>query len=512
MSVILAALSGLLTALCFPKFNLFFLAWISLVPLLFALQMKSPSRSFRLGFVGGFVYYAILLYWIPYVPAHYGNMPVSLSILIYLLLVVLMCLSWAVFGYIYSAVHRFYPKTAFVAAPFIWVSMEFILAYIFTGFPWGLLGYSQVKNLAFLQLASVTAVYGLSFGLVFLQSFFVFSISTRRRSPFLFALGAVLLLHAVGFYILKTPRANQEKFRAAVIQGNVSSDIYWDRISPGEIGDLFARHLKLSRQAAAENAGLIVWPEFSVPLCFSCPEPLYVSFKEELFRFVQQTGRTFLLGTNETAAEDGKINFYNTALCLHPDLSMSQYHKMHLVPFGEYTPYKKLFFFIQSVTHAIGDVTPGRGYVLHDYKGMKFGSPICYEIIFPGLVRKFAKKGAQFLVTITNDGWYGRSASPHQHFLIAVFRAVENRRYLLRAATTGISGFVDPYGRVMSRSELMTEAVLTENISPRISQSFYTRYGDWLPYLSLTLTGVFFILALGKSIHERQKHRRRQAV
>lgn len=512
MSVILAALSGLLTAICFPKFNLFFLAWVSLVPLLFALQRKSPRQSFGLGFVGGFIYYAILLYWIPYVPAHYGNMPVSLSILIYLLLVVLMCLSWALFGYIFSAVHRAYPRTAYVAAPFIWVSMEFVLAYIFTGFPWGLLGYSQVKNLAFLQLASVTSVYGLSFGLVFLQSFFVFSISTRKRSPFFFALGAILLLHAAGFYVLKAPQASEETFKAAVIQGNVSSDIYWDRISPEEISELFDRHLKLSQQASAEDAGLIVWPEFSVPLCFSCTEPLYVTFKEELFRFVQQTDRTLLLGTNETAVEDGELYFYNTALCLHPDLSMSQYYKMHLVPFGEYTPYKKVFSFIQSVTHAIGDVTPGRRYVLHDYNKIKFGSPICYEVIFPGLVRKFARAGAQFLVTITNDGWYGRSASPHQHFLIAVFRAVENRRYLLRAATTGISGFVDPYGRILSHSDLMTETVLTENISPRATQSFYTRYGDLLPYLSLTLTGVLFILALGKRIHERQKLRRRQAV
>jgi apolipoprotein N-acyltransferase len=509
LSMMLAALSGLLTALCFPKFNFFFLAWVSLIPLLFALQRKSPCQSFGIGFVGGFVYYAILLYWIPYVPAHYGNMPVSLSILIYLLLVVLMCLSWALFGYIFSAVHRAYPRTAYVAAPFIWVSMEFILTYIFSGFPWGLLGYSQVKNLAFLQLASVAAVYGLSFGLVFLQSFFVFSISARKKSPFFFALGAILMLHAAGLHVLKKAQPSEDTFKAAVIQGNVSSDIYWDRISPQEISELFDRHLKLSRQASAEDAGLIIWPEFSVPLCFSCTEPLYVTFKEALLGFVRMTGRTLLLGTNETAIENGALYFYNTALCLHPDLSMSQYYKMHLVPFGEYTPYKKIFSFIQSVTHAIGDVTPGRRYVLHDYKKIKFGSPICYEIIFPGLVRKFARTGAQFLVTITNDGWYGRSASPHQHFLIAVFRAVENRRYLLRAATTGISGFVDPYGRILSRSDLMTETVLTENISPRATQSFYTRYGDLLPYLSLTLTGVLFILALGKRIHERQKLRRR---
>ena len=232
--------------------------------------------------------------------------------------------------------------------------------------------------------------------------------------------------------------------------------------------------------AVADGAGLIVWPEFSFPLCFSCAEPLYV--------------------------------YLNTGLCLHPDLSMTQYHKMHLVPFGEYTPYKKVFSFIQKVTQAIGAVTPGRSQTLHSYEGKKFGTPICYEIIFPGLVRKFTEKGAQFLVTITNDGWYGESASPQQHFLIAVFRAVENRRYLLRAATTGISGIVDPYGRVLARTRLMTETYLSGRIRPIERLSFYARHGDLLPYLSLTLSGLFFILALIKSANERKKsHPRRQA-
>jgi apolipoprotein N-acyltransferase len=185
---------------------------------------------------------------------------------------------------------------------------------------------------------------------------------------------------------------------------------------------------------------------------------------------------------------------------------------MHLVPFGEYTPYKKVFSFIEKVTHAIGAVTPGRSQVLHSYEGKKFGTPICYEIIFPGLVRKFTKKGAQFLVTITNDGWYGESASPQQHFLIAVFRAVENRRYLLRAATTGISGIVDPYGRVLARTRLMTETYLSGRIRPIEKLSFYARHGDILPYLSLTLSGLFIILALIKRKNERKKsHPRGQA-
>jgi apolipoprotein N-acyltransferase len=512
MSFLLAIVSGVLTALCFPKFDLFFLAWICLIPLLFSLLKKTPGQAFRIGFVGGFVYYAVLLYWIPYVPAHYGGLSPVLSGLIYLVLVAFMALSWAGFAYVLGRVGVSFPRGALVAAPLIWISWEYIFTYLFTGFPWGLLGYSQVRNLPFLQLASVTGVYGLSFALVLLQSLFVLSIVARKRPPFFFGLSVVLFLHAAGLMSLKAPLPSGEPFPVAVIQGNISSDIYWDRISSEEIGKLFDRHLELSRRAAADGAGLIIWPEFSVPLCFSCTEPLYIYLKEILCDFVRMTGRTLLLGTNETVVEKGDSLYLNTALCLHPDLSMTQYHKMHLVPFGEYTPYKKIFSFIEKVTHAIGAVTPGRSQVLHSYEGKKFGTPICYEIIFPGLVRKFTKKGAQFLVTITNDGWYGESASPQQHFLIAVFRAVENRRYLLRAATTGISGIVDPYGRVLARTRLMTETYLSGRIRPIEKLSFYARHGDILPYLSLTLSGLFIILALIKRKNERKKsHPRGQA-
>jgi apolipoprotein N-acyltransferase len=510
MSFLLAILSGVLTAICFPKFDLFFLAWVCLIPLLFSLLKKRPGQAFRIGFVGGFVYYAVLLYWIPYVPAHYGGLSPALSGLIYLVLVVFMALSWGGFAYVFGRVGISYPRGALIAAPLIWVSWEYIFTYLFTGFPWGLLGYSQVRNLPFLQLASVTGVYGLSFSLVLLQSLFVLSIAARKRPFFFFGLSFVLFLHAAGIVSLRARVPESELFPVAVIQGNVSSDIYWERISGEDIQKLFDRHLDLSRRAAADGAGLIIWPEFSVPLCFSCPEPLYIYLKEALFDFVRTTGRTLLLGTNETTVEKGESLYLNTALCLHPDLSMTQYHKMHLVPFGEYTPYKKVFSFIERVTHAIGAVTPGRSQVLHSYDGKKFGSPICYEIIFPGLVRKFTKKGAHFLVTITNDGWYGESASPQQHFLIAVFRAVENRRYLLRAATTGISGIVDPYGHVLARSKLTTETYLSGRIRPIDKLSFYAQHGDVLPYVSLTLSGLFFMLALIKSVNGRKKSNPRE--
>ncbi|MBN1224111.1 MAG: apolipoprotein N-acyltransferase [Candidatus Aminicenantes bacterium] len=502
--LLLVILSGSLTALAFPKFNLFFLAWISLIPLLHVLSKRKPVSSFFLGLAAGSVFYAILLYWIPAVPAHYGSLSLPLSILIYLALVLVLASLWAVFGFLFSAVNRSFPVLVFFIAPFLWTSIEYIITYLFTGFPWGLIGYSQYKNIPLIQITTITGVYGIAFVMVGFQSCFLLSMKSRTKSPFFAALTLVLLIHTAGFVHVKSITPNQDSFSASVIQGNVSSDIQWAKLSYQEIEDIFNRHLDLSRSAYQEGSRLIVWPEFSVPLCFSCPYGIYQEFKERLLHFVSTTECTLLLGTNEKSEFQGETMYHNTALALKPDHTRSLYYKIHLVPFGEYTPYKKIFAFISSVAHAIGDLTPGKTHSLHAFKGIPFGSPICYEIIFPDLVRRFTKNGAQFLITITNDGWYGRSAAPFQHFSMAVLRAVENQRYLLRAATTGISGMIDPYGRILRRSELMTQTYLSETITPVRKVTIYTKYGDILPYVCLTLTVIFLILALVMRPNEKQ--------
>jgi len=505
--ILLAVSSGVLAALSFPKFYLVFLGWVFLIPLLYAILKKNPGQSFLLGLAAGFSYYAILLYWIPFVPAHYGNLSIGVSLLIYVILILFLALFWAFFCLVWTKIYQSFPKLAFFLLPFIWVSFEYILTYSLTGFPWGLLGSSQYSNIYFIQLASITGVYGLSFVLVLFQSLFLYSIKYREKAPFFIGLAFVLLIHLGGFLSLKKILDTENSFTASVIQGNVSSDIRWNRMSSQEIWDLFNQHLELSRRAYEEGSRLVIWPEFSVPLCFSCSEDFYLAYKGKLYQFVQGTRSTLLLGTNERTGTQGNIQYHNTALCLSPDISISRYYKMHLVPFGEYTPYKKIFFFVEKVTHAIADISPGTQYTLHQFKNTKFGSPICYEIIFPDLVRRFAKKGASFLVTITNDGWYGKSAAPYQHFSIAVLRAVENRRYLLRAATTGISGIIDPYGRILSKSELMIQTHLTGNITPSQKLTFYTKFGDILPRASLTLAAIFLILTLTTRKNERKKAR-----
>jgi len=227
----LAVLSGVLTALSFPKFNLSFFAWISLIPLLFIILNHKPRQSFLLGLTAGCAHYALLIYWIPSVPVHYGNITLWLSILIYVVFVVFLALFWAFFSLVLAKIHQSFPRTAYLLAPFLWVSFEYILTYFLTGFPWELLGYSQYKNLPLLQMAAVTGVYGLSLVIVFFQSMFLYSMKYRLKSPFFITLAVIIVLHGAGFWILKEGRGEGVSFKGAVIQGNVSSDIYWDKVS-----------------------------------------------------------------------------------------------------------------------------------------------------------------------------------------------------------------------------------------------------------------------------------------
>ncbi len=492
----IALLSGILTSLAFAKFSLFFFAWISLIPVLYLLYRKTPKQAFLLGWMAGFGFYAVLLYWIPAVPAHYGGLSWAFSFLTYLFFMLFLGVFWALVAWFFSQVKQTYPRAVWLVAPCIWVAHEFTMTHLLTGFPWGLLGYSQYQNLYFLQTASVTGVYGLSFVLVLFQCGFLYAMIFKKRSPFFLVLALVLLLHVVGFVGLKDIEPTADSFTGAVVQGNIPADTDFSRISYQETMQLFQRHLDLSRKAQTQGAQLIVWAELSVPLCFSCNYGIFPVFIRRLTDFVEETQCTFLLGTNEIAQNQDQIFYFNTATSLGPDLSPTFYYKMHLVPFGEYTPYRKLFSFIANFTHAIGDLTPGSEYVLHRFQGNEFASPICYEIIFPDIVRNFVRKGAHFLVTVTNDAWYGTSSAPYQHFAIAILRAVENRRFVLRSATTGISGIIDPYGRVLDRSHLHTASIHTGTITPSSSLTLYTRFGFGLTYLCLTLSLLFFILAL----------------
>jgi apolipoprotein N-acyltransferase len=274
-----------------------------------------------------------------------------------------------------------------------------------------------------------------------------------------------------------------------VLQGNVEQDQKWD---PAQRGAITRLYIDMTRRALAEGATFIMWPESSYPVFFE--QDLIGG--AEVRRLAIESGATLLIGsdqvepvksTRDTAAPESR--YYNAAFLVKPDgTTGAVYRKMHLVPFGEYVPFKRLLFFVGPIVEAISDFTPGTDPTLLPVGGHMVSTAICYEVIYPDLIRRFVREGSELLTTITNDAWYGRSSASYQHWDQASMRAVEQGRYLARAANTGFSGFVDPYGRILKKTPLFEPAVVVENVRFITDRTIYSRIGDLVAWLSLAVT------------------------
>jgi apolipoprotein N-acyltransferase len=257
-----------------------------------------------------------------------------------------------------------------------------------------------------------------------------------------------------------------------------------------------------SLEAAAEGAALILWPESTIPTYFGYN--LDLQLQHAMNRILKNCGTDILFGSVDVTQEGGGTRAYNSAFLIHPSGRPPQkYDKRHLVPWGEYVPLKRLFSFLDRIVQGISDFSAGgenqpllrTETALPDrQEGLPFCVGICYEIIFPDLIRGMVDRGAEFITTLTNDAWFGRTSAPHQHFGMAVFRAVENRRYVVRCATTGISGIIDPFGRIVLESSLYEREVLMARIWPVRKKTFYTRYGDFFSHLMIFLSFSLLIL------------------
>jgi apolipoprotein N-acyltransferase len=290
--------------------------------------------------------------------------------------------------------------------------------------------------------------------------------------------------------------------RVAVIQGNIDQGIKWDEAFKQHILDIY---LRLSAGTLDEQPDLIIWPETAAPFVFKYA-PLY---QDQLIQAVQQWQVPLLFGGVDVVFVPPPKKYYslNSAFLLsHQGDLVAQYDKIHLVPFGEYVPFKKVLSFVDRLVTAIGEILPGQEYTVMPFRDTPFSCVICFEIIFPNLVRKFVDNGARFVVTITNDAWYGRSSAPYQHFAMATFRAVENRVAIARAANTGISGFIDPMGRILARSDIFVEDALVYDIPVRATTTFYSQYGDIFVVGCLLLT----IVWTGKARYNSWRARNRQ--
>jgi apolipoprotein N-acyltransferase len=489
-----------LLALSFPKFGDGMVAWVALFPLLVALaEAPTPAHGFRLGYVTGAISSLGLVYWTSIVVVQFGGLARPIGIAVMVLLCLALALFPSVFGWTVARWQRTHGPVAVLLAPMAWVATEILRAHTLFNFSWCLLGYSQHANLPMIQIARYGAVYAVSFVVAAVSSVLAFLVVERRRGPRTFAvLGTVALLALVwmhGEWRLGQTPPEVGRLRVGLVQASIAQDEKWDAAHAWANVD---RHLELTRRAAAQGARLVAWPESSLPFLFDAVPVV----AQQLTDLVRQHGIYLLFGNDdrEDGTEDARGKIWVGAKMLDPrgDLVL-RYHKIRLVPFGEYVPIQSVLTlggrFSAKLVQEAGDFTPGENYELGSVDGHPVATFICYEAIFPDLVREFAARGAQLLVNITNDGWYGRTSAPYQHFAMAKFRAVENERYLVRAANTGISAVVDPHGRVLARTELFERTVLVHDVPLLAGSTFYSRRGDLFAWGCLG--GAVALLALG---------------
>ena len=496
-------------ALSFPKFGHPALAWIALTPLVVALARTrhaserplTPRRAFTLGLLSGAVYFSGTLYWLVETMSTFGGLKPAVATLAALALVAYLSLFPAACALVQMRLGRMLgPAAALTVAP-VWVATELGRQYVWDGFPWALLGYSQVTVLPVAQLASITGVYGLSFLLALAGSAAAYVVVDRTRRRWLVAAAVVVIV--TGCSVWGQVRLNRsallatgQPVRVAVLQANIPQDEKWD---PALVDRITDRYVAMTRQALAGGATFIIWPESSTPFYFE-----HDLLRGSVIRRLATEGRaTLLIGSDQVEpirAEDRSKpaqRLYNAAFLVRPDGRVGAvYRKMHLVPFGEYVPAQRLLFFVGPLVESVSAFDPGTDPVMLPVGDHMASTAICYEVIFASLIRQFVVQGSELLTTITNDAWYGRSSAAYQHWEQASMRAIEGGRYLARAANTGISGFVDPYGRVLQKTELFTQAMLIGDLRFLQARTIYSRIGDSVAWLSLTVTAAALLVSM----------------
>jgi len=502
--ILLSLLSGILLIFSFPHFDLEFLAWFALVPLFLSVEGNGLRRSFELGVMTGLISFLGILYWIIVAVHTYGNVPLIPSGLILLLLVAYLSLFIGAFAFLTRLIQIRSGLQTVLFAPLLWVGLEYLRTFLLTGFPWAELGYSQYLNLSFIQIADVTGVYGISFVIVLVNAtlFALLRQWSKRTFPIREVIFTALILFGLFIYgYLKTEIVARQAIqnpalKIGLVQGNIDQSVKWDKSFQKETLKTYER---LSSIVAEEKPDLIIWPETATPFFFQDAE----EYQPMILEIPKKSNAFLLFGAPSYKVEKGKVNHYNSAYLVSPSGELvGKYDKIHLVPFGEYVPMQRFLFFIGSLGEGIGDFKPGKEIFNFSLPQGKFGVLICFEIIFPDLCRRFVKGGANFLVTITNDAWFGRTSAPYQHFSMAVFRAVENRVFVARAANTGITGFIDPTGRILREGRIFTEEAISGTIRLSNQKTFYTLYGDIFAWLCTALSILLLVNAL---IKKRQR-------
>ncbi len=450
-------------------------------------------RAFLLGLTTGFVYFLGTIYWTGTVVSTFGGLAAPVAALAAVLLALYMALFPAIAALMTSRLVNRSGAPALLVAPAAWVATEFFRGYLFGGFPWVPLGNSQVTVLPVVQLASVFGVYGLSALVSFVSAALAYALLTTGRQR-IAAVGAiVVVLGAVagwGTWRIADGSLTREgtPLRVGLVQGNIPQDQKW---KSGEARRIFTTYIAMTRDVVKRGAELVMWPESSTPFMFEEDE----GGESALRALARELRVPMLFGSDQVDRSRSPLRLYNAAFMVTPDGDTAAvYRKIHLVPFGEFIPFKGVASFVSPLVDSLGEFAPGDAMVMLPVGSHLISTAICYEVVYPTLVRQAVEGGSELLTTITNDAWYGQSSAPYQHFEMASMRAIEQGRYLARAANTGISGVVDPYGRIVRQSSIFEQVGLVEEVRLLTGRTVYSRIGDAIAYLSIALVAAALIM------------------
>jgi apolipoprotein N-acyltransferase len=538
-AVTLAApvLSALLLALAMPGLVGWWpLLFVALIPLLWAARtLPIAAQSGCMGLSSGLLYYASLLYWIVIVLERYGGLHNFVAVGVLLLLALYMAAYTAFFcmsiNWLTTRPERGLSVSILLIAPAAWVGLDVARGWLFTGMPWMDLGYGLFREPLLIQAADLGGHHLITFFIVQINALLywlldrVFSRTRTPKRQYLLAVMVCLILYCVGGYSMlrwqqvKSEATTAEQVVAVAVQGNIDQGEKW---SPALKEETVDRYLSLSAKAiqGKERPSLIVWPETALPF-YPHREPLMSRVRDfakekQLYLLTGAPYFTVTPGLSKPSTEYFSsslrpVEYFNSALMVDSSGTQTgRYNKQHLVPFGEYVPLSDYLWFIKPLVELVGDFTPGRSSKPLEAGRVRAGILICFESIFPEIARRTTAAGANLLVSLTNDAWYGKSSAPQHSWAMTVMRAVENRRGLVRAANTGISGFVAPSGAISGESGLFTAEALTGNVPLMTGQTLFVQGGHWFGPFCLALTSLFLLGRALLARKRRQEISRRQ--
>lgn len=523
-SIVAPVLSSTLLALAFPDYNLSVIVYIGLMPMLFELLRRKPVDAFFSAYLFGILYFAIVFTWMftvpKYVFIHHAFLAFYLGLYI------------GAFGLAFNLIARAYGgPIALLSAPAIWVMSEFVRANMgFLSHPGAFLAHSQYENIRLIQFASITGVYGISFAIVLVNAALLSVIlnwvpkgmfkssqtyirKSGRSTVVLVTIccTVILAMLAYGNSVLRNPLQGRE-YQVALIQANIEQDRKWDAKYARSI---MKTYKEMTLQAAVQAPDLIIWPEAATPGA--------ITQNKRLLKYVSDIAReadnNLLIGSTshnkyEGANDQKEVKYSNSAFLIHPRETASKlqrYDKIHLLPFGEYLPKNSIIPWHLIRVPSLDSFIAGDKYVVFELPPFKFSTIICWEGIFPGMARHFVKNGAQFLVNISNEGWFGESAGPYHFLIMSLFRAVENRTYLVRCANTGVSCVIDPFGRIVSKiqnstgKDIFVQGILMETIVPAQNQTIYTRVGDVFAVACSMICAALIGAVILKTVNRNQR-------